>query len=236
MYGPHPASLTDTVSIGSTHFINLIDYTIPEMILFAGGCLLWVAVYAILIRNDRKYRIIEMPVIAGCSNFAWEILWSGPYSPDTGQLLVWTYRAWLLLDVYIFYKVIVDGDKFVSTPFVKRNFKVLTVLTMLSLLVLYNFYIMEGYDTPIGAHTAYIAQLFISVYYLLLIFRLEDVTRLSYSIAWLRTLGTAMNTVFMFMHYTDHHFLQSMGVLAFVMDMIYIWFLHQRKNNRISIA
>lgn len=74
------------------------------------------------------------------------------------------------------------------------------------------------------------------MYYLLLIFRLEDVTRLSYSIAWLRTLGTAMNTVFMFMHYTDHHFLQSMGVLAFVMDMIYIWFLHQRKNNRISIA
>lgn len=221
---------------GADQFLNLVDYTIPEQILFAGGCLLWVLVYAILIRNDIKFKIIEMPIVAGCSNFAWEILWSIFYQPDTGQLLVWTYRAWLVLDVYIFYKVIMDGDKFVATPYLKKYFKPLTVLMMLAFLLVYYFYIGEGYDTPIGAHSAYIAQLFISVYYILLIFRLPDISRLSMPIAWLRMLGTAMNTVFMFMHYPDHHFLHSMGVLAFIMDNFYIWFFSQRRQNKISIA
>jgi hypothetical protein len=221
---------------GSQLFINTIDYTIPELILFAGGCLLWVVVYAILIRNDIKFKIIEMPVIAGASNFAWEILWSLKYQPDTGQLLVWTYRAWLLLDLYIFYKVLVDGNRFVATPLLKKHFKLVSIISMLAFLVLYNFYIAEGYATPIGAHSAYSAQILISVYYLLLIFRLEDVSGLSLNIAWMRTIGTAMNTVFMFMHYPDHHFLHTMGVLAFFMDMFYIWFLYQRRANRISIA
>ena len=221
---------------GSKLFINTIDYTIPELILFAGGCLLWVVVYGILIRNDLKFKIIEMPVIAGASNFAWEILWSLKYSPDTGLLLVWTYRAWLILDIYIFYKVIVDGSRFVYTPMLKKHFKKAAVLSMLAFLVLYYFYIGEGYDTPIGAHSAYIAQLLISVYYILLIFRIDDVRNLSTEIAWLRTIGTGMNTVFMFMHYPDHHFLHSMGVMAFFMDSFYIWFLYQRRANRITIA
>ena len=221
---------------GSQLFVNTIDYTIPELILFAGGCLLWVVVYAILIRNDRKFGIIEMPVIAGASNFAWEILWSLKYQPDTGQLLVWTYRAWLILDLYIFYRLIMDGARFVSTPLIKRHFKPIVIVVTISMLVLYYFYIGEGYDTPIGAHSAYIAQLLISVYYILLILNIDEVRNLSMEIAWLRMIGTAMNTVFMFMHYPDHHFLHTMGVLAFFMDNFYIWFLYQRRARRLSIS
>ena len=221
---------------GSQLFVNTIDYTIPELILFAGGCLLWVVVYAILIRNDRKFGIIEMPVIAGASNFAWEILWSLKYQPDTGLLLVWTYRAWLILDLYIFYRLIMDGARFVSTPLIKRHFKPIVIVVTISMLVLYYFYIGEGYDTPIGAHSAYIAQLLISVYYILLILNIDEVRNLSMEIAWLRMIGTAMNTVFMFMHYPDHHFLHTMGVLAFFMDNFYIWFLYQRRARRLSIS
>ena len=52
-------------------WLNTVDYTIPELVLFGIGCFLWVIAYGILIRNILVYKKIEMPTIAGCGNFAW---------------------------------------------------------------------------------------------------------------------------------------------------------------------
>jgi len=215
-------------SPGSKMFINTIDYTYLELFLFAGGCLLWVVAYALLIRNARKYQIAEMPVIAACSNFAWEILWSIPFKTDMGYFLVWTYRAWLILDCYIIYAVLQYGHKIVVTPFIKKHFKPIAISTIFAFLILYYFFIQQGYGEPIGANTAYIAQLFISAGYLIAILNLRDLTGFSQAIAYLRTIGTCMNTVFMLIHYPHNHFLYTMGILAFVLDSSYIY-IYQRR-------
>ena len=221
---------------GSEMFINTLDYTYLELFLFAGGCLLWVVAYALLIRNARKFHIAEMPVIAACSNFAWEILWSIPFQTDMGYFLVWTYRAWLILDIYIIYTVLQYGHKVVTTPFIKQNFKPIAIGTIFSFLILYYFFIKQGFDEPIGANSAYIAQLFISAGYLIILFNLRDLTGLSSAIAYLRTIGTGMNTIFMIIHYTDNHFLHTMGILAFILDCTYIYLYQKRKKGTLQIA
>jgi hypothetical protein len=223
----------ETVSnAGRDALINLIDYTPLELFLFAGGCLLWVVAYGLLIRNGIRYKLIEMPAIAAASNFAWEALWSTAFETDMGILLIWTYRAWILFDLVIFTMVLKYGAKLVETPSLRRHFAPATFGAMLAFVVLYYFFTAQGHDTSIGANSAYIAQLFISVYYVLLVLQRSDFTGFSLPFAYLRTIGTGMNTVFMIIHYTDNHWLHAMGLFALVLDVFYIvTFTRKRQLN-----
>lgn len=215
--------------------LNLTDYPPLQMSLFAVGCLMWVAAYAIIIHKGLKHKFIEMPVFAAASNFAWEFLWSTFFETDMGHFLIWTYRAWLLLDVFIFYMVLKYGVKNVFTPQIKVHFKFFTLTAMFGMMVLYYLFTHGGFDTTIGANSAYIAQLFISGLYVILILQQKDISGFSMWVAYLRTIGTGLNTVFMLIHYPQNHFLHAMGIIAFILDAIYITLFTLRRKNRIKI-
>lgn len=221
---------------GRYDILNLIAYTPLELILFAGGCLLWVVAYGILIRNGFRFKLIEMPPIAAASNFAWEALWSTAFETDMGVFLIWTYRAWILFDLVIFAMVLRYGYKLVVTPALRKSFLPAIIGALLSFFVLYYFFTAQGHDTPIGANSAYIAQLFISVYYVLLVLQRSDFTGFSLTFAFLRTIGTGMNTVFMFIHYGDNHWLHAMGVIAFLCDVFYIYTFIRKRGAPIAAS
>jgi hypothetical protein len=201
---------------------NCIPYTWPELILFAGGCLMWVVAYALIIYNARKLKLLDMEIAAGCSNFAWEFVWSFPFKTDMGWFLVWTYRAWFFLDIYIFWLLLKYGSSQVSAPLMKRYFKPLCVGLLALFTLLYYWFVKEGHDTLIGANSAYIAQMFVSILSLTLILNNPDLKGFSFNVAWLRTFGTGANTVFMFLHYRQNHFLHSMAATSFVIDLVFI--------------
>jgi hypothetical protein len=215
---------------------NCIPYTVPELILFAGGCLLWVAAYALLIRNMRREHFSEMAAIAGCSNFAWEFLWSFFFFTDMGYFLVWTYRAWFFLDIFIFSLLLRYGAGQVSSPFLKKHFVPLSLLGVLGFGIVYYFFTREGHDTFIGANSAYIAQLFISVFCLLLLIEAPGLAGFSAAIGWLRSVGTGMNTVFMLMHYRGDHFLHAMALISLALDASYLMLFHRKAQGAASAA
>ena len=217
-------------------FLNLVEYTPLEFVLFAGGCLMWVVAYAILVRNGYRNKFIEMPPIAAASNFAWEFLWSTAFETDMGLLLVWTYRAWIIFDLAIFAMVIIYGSRLVLTPALKSHFRPLIVAVMLCFLALYYLFTSEGFDTSIGAHSAYIAQLFISGFYIVVILQQRDLRLFSASIAWLRSVGTGMNTVFMLIHYPQHHWLHAMGLIALLLDTCYIIMFYRLRASTSAAA
>jgi hypothetical protein len=216
-------------------FLNFVDrncvpYTWPELILFAGGCLMWVVAYVIIIVNARKLKLLDMAIAAGCSNFAWEFLWSFPFKTDMGWFLVWTYRAWFFLDIYIFWLMLKYGSAQVRPGLMRKYFKPLCVALLLVFTLIYYFFIKEGHDTLIGANSAYIAQMFVSVLSLTLLLNSPDLKGFSFNVGWLRSFGTGANTVFMFMHYPDNHFLHSMAATSFVIDMVFLgMFLKMRR-------
>jgi hypothetical protein len=217
----------DGLSNDPGRFLNFVDrdcvpYTILQLILFAGGCLMWVVAYVIIIRNARRYRAMDMAVVAVCSNFAWETLWSWAFKTDMGWFLVWTYRAWFFLDIYIFWLTLKFGMTQVSTPALARRFKPATLATLAAFGIVYYFFIAEGHDTRIGANSAYIAQLLVSGPCLVLLLKNPGLEGFSWNVAWLRSFGTAANTVFMYLHYPADHFVQAMATVAFVVDMIYL--------------
>ncbi|MDB5104327.1 MAG: hypothetical protein JWP91_2016 [Fibrobacteres bacterium] len=201
---------------------NCIPYTPLELFLFAGGCLMWVAAYWLIIRNARRDKLVDMAVAAGCSNFAWEFLWSFPFRTDMGWFLVWTYRAWFFLDIYIFWLMLRYGSSQAKSPVLARHFKPLTVGLLAVFTLIYYFFIKEGHDTLIGANSAYIAQMFVSVLSLTLLLGNPGLRGFSFNVGWLRTFGTGANTVFMFMHYPGNHFLHSMAASSFVIDIAFL--------------
>jgi hypothetical protein len=211
--------------------VNTKDYSTSELILFGVGCYMWVIVYILYIREIRKGQCIGMPVFAACSNFAWEIVWGViPPSTDMGPLLVWAYRAWFLLDLYIISGVYRYGSAQIDNPAIKKYFKPFVVAVVVGMTILYFFFKSGGYDTSIGATSAYIAQMFISVLYLILLLRHQKLVWQSLPISILRMVGTGLNTIFLFLHYPHLYFLLSLGVMSLIIDNVYIYlFISGRK-------
>jgi hypothetical protein len=226
----HPGLTNDP-----SHWLNLIDrhcvpYTYAELILFGGGCLMWVVAYGILIRDSFRFKYMEMAAVAGCSNIAWEFIWSWAFQTDMGRFLVWTYRAWFFLDVFIFWQLLRLGDQQVTQPAFKKHFKPAAILITLAFASLYYFYAKQGMDTLIGANSAYLCQLVISSTCLLLLLGSPTLRGFSMPIAWLRSVGTGLNTVMMILHYPDNHFLHLMGILSAIMDAVYIYSFYGRRR------
>ena len=212
--------------------INTTDYTPFELFLFIGGCFLWCVVYAIYIINGKKYKFVEMPVFAAAGNIGWEFTWSWLHRTDMGLLLVWTYRAWFFLDIFIFADVLRHGRKQVSTPAILRYFTPIFVGAAIFWAIAVHFYVDAGLDTTIGANSAYIAQMGISILYVILLLRQTSLEGFSWAVAWLKMIGTGMNTVFMCIHpaYASNHFLQFIAVVATTIDCSYIVIFWQMKK------
>ena len=218
-------------------WINLQLYSPLELVLFGVGCLMWVIVYFLYAKHIAKHMMIGMPVFAAASNFGWEFVWGflRPFT-DMGLLFLWGYRVWFFFDLYIFYGVYRYGAEQLSIPALKRYFKPIIVLVAVSWGLFYWFFKAQGFDTPIGANSAYIAQILISILYLLLILRHRKYVWSSAPISWLRSLGTGFISVFMVLHYPENYLLLLLCALSAVIDGVYLYVFHRRTTQEGAIA
>ncbi len=226
-----------------SRLVNTTDYTTLELLLFAGGCYLWVVVYMLYIRSILRDRFIEAPIFAVCGNIGWEFAWSFPLTTDMGPLLVWCYRIWFFFDLVIFWGVLRYGWKQVRTdafhPYLQPMLVAIAVFHGAA------FYTMaiSGLDTSIGANSAFMLNFALSVLYVFVLFQqraLGNLARVSLLIAWLKMLGTGTNTVFMNIHpaYADYAFLHLMSITTTSVDCLYIYLVWslQRAAARQPIA
>lgn len=224
--------------------VNLQDYTPFELLLFAGGCYLWVVVYMLYIRSILKKKFIEAPIFAVCGNIGWEFAWSFLLRTDMGPLLVWCYRFWFFFDLFIFWGVLTYGWEQVRTEAFRKVLKPL----LIAIAIFHGaaFYTMakSGLDTSIGANSAFLLNFALSVLYIFVLFQqreLGNLDRVSWLIAWLKMLGTGTNTVFMNIHpaYAENHFLHLMSIATTTVDCVYIylvWRLKRQARQETSVS
>lgn len=222
------------------HLLNFVDrncvpYTPLELFLFVTGCLLWVWAYVLLLRNTRRKKFIEFPAVAVCSDLAWEITWSVFFTTDMGRIPAYIYKAWLLLDVFIFWQLLKHGRSQPANRVLRDNFTWLCLVTVPVFVGIYCSFVDGGFDTPIGATSAYLAQQLISVPCLLLLLGSESPGDFSTLFAWLRSVGTAMVAVFFFLHYQENHFLQLLGALSIVLDSTFLWLLRKKRHASVAV-
>jgi hypothetical protein len=202
-------------------FINTIDYTVPQLILFGIAAAYWVWVYIVLIKDIFKNKFLGIPVLAVCANFAWEFLWSFFFFTNMGALFEWGYRVWFILDVFIFYSLFRFGKMQFSDPALKKYFPWIIAFTTISWVAcIYTF--TKQYADPIGAISAFFVNAHMSALYILLILKFPKERTLSLQTAWHKMLGTSLTSVFCFWAFPEATFLLTMTVITFILDMVYI--------------
>jgi hypothetical protein len=225
------------------HLVNLQKYTPLELFLFAFGCYLWVVVYALYIRSIFKKKFIEAPIFAQCGNIGWEFVWSFLFYTDMGLLLRWCYRFWFFFDLVIFYGVLRYGWEQVRTESFRKVLRPLLVAIAVFQGMGFYFMAASGLDTPIGANSAFLLNLILSMLYIFVLFQqreLGNLDRVSWLIAWLKMIGTGTNTIFVNIHaeYAHNYFLRFVSISIAVVDCIYIylvWRLQRQARSASSV-
>lgn len=209
--------------------LNLQDYTGPQIAFYATGAYLWVVAYLVYIRNGFKYRVVEMPAFAACSNIGWEVNWALFFTSDLGALSVWAHKAWLGLDVIIFYLVLRYAHKQTDVPLLRRYWVPLCLALFACAAVFYGTFVQQGLDVRSTIQSAYVCQLPISFLYIPLMLRQQSLVGWSLWTAWSRTLGTGLIGI-AFMRYPDQPFLLAMAVISTAVDFLYICLFTTRRR------
>jgi hypothetical protein len=210
-------------------YVNLCDYTLSEVILIFLGTVFWIVAYFIIVRNAFRNKYVEMPAVAGAANVAWEFTWAFVLHTDLGLIFVWGLRAWFFIDVLILYSLLRWGAKQYHQPILIRNFRLITILQILIWIPAFVFFYQEGYDTSMGATSAYVICVPMAVLYVTSF--LSSHYKLLYSpwVAWLKWLGNSFMAVYVLIRYPDLHFLHMMAFVVFVFN---IWYIALRMGHR----
>jgi len=220
----------DCASTGPSSLVNCADYTPLELLLFCFGCWLWVVAYVVIIRDIRRYKFVGMPAMAGAGNFGWEFVWSFVFHTNMGLVAQRAYDAWFLIDIYIFWAIVKYGDKQGWAPSIRRVYKPMIMASAIAFGLLFWLYRASGHqDYEIGAITAYMDNFLMSVLFLFMLSRLDDVRALAPSVAWMKMIGTGTNTVFMMLRFPADHYLHALGIGLFVCDVIYTVWLYKKR-------
>jgi hypothetical protein len=210
-------------------FINTKDYTTPQLILFGVAAAYWVWVYIIVIKDIFKYKFVGIPALAVCANIAWEFLWSIKFYTNMGALFEWGYRAWFILDVFIFYSLFKHGRIQFTDKRLQKKFPLIIVFAFLCW-VAGIYALTKQYYDPIGAVSAYLVNINMSAIYILLLINFPKEPSLSISNAWHKMLGTALTSVFCFWVFPDQYFMLTLSVITFILDVTYIFMVMKFKR------
>lgn len=214
-------------------WFNVVKYTPAQLALFAVAAMFWILAYILIIRNIRKYKYVGVPIAAVCTNFAWETLWSTAFYSDMGDAFEWGYRAWFFLDIFIFIGILQYGHKQLPDNTMLPYFQPTVILGWLGWMgAIYTFTVQYAPD-HIGANSAYVVNTQMSFLYIVLILRQPHEPALQTPvIAWFKMLGTLLTTIFCFWCYPQSIFMLYLGVISFVLDMIYIVLVHRAMGKR----
>jgi hypothetical protein len=207
-------------------WLNTVDYTAPQLLIFGIGSAGWVVAYVMTLITLARHRFVEIPAAAVVANIAWEIVWGFVYGCDTGRLFTYGYACWAVLDVFITWNLFRYGEQQVDAPHLKRWFKRMCAFGIVSWMLVFYFFVGEGFDNGYGAISGYIINVMMSALYINLVLR-HDGERFSLVVAWSKGLGTGAFSVFNAVRHPEDHFLMALCLITAVLDAAYIVILHR---------
>lgn len=205
--------------------INRALYPPLQVLFLAGGFVFWLAAYKEILVGVHRYKIVEIPMIVVTMDIAWEFCWGFLLENDFG----WLFRAgciiWFIMDVYINYNTIKYGRKLVTNPWISRNYIYIYLFILVGSGCITYFMRVLAEDDGIGLVSAYLINLVISGSYLYQLLNYPELRGkgFRYKVAWTKFLGTGSISVACFLHFPENHFLHTMCVMVFIMDVVYIY-------------
>ena len=211
-------------------WLNTDAYTVGQIVLFTTGAVLWIVVYVAVIRRLIVNQELEIPWIAVSLNIGNEVTNSIFFVPDMGLALVIAYWAWLMLDIYIVRGLFKYGVKQITTPYLKQRFTKLMAV-WIPVLIVVQLTFTRKYDLPMAPLDSFIINLVMSAAFIYMVF-VPRTTAPSQVVAWCKFLGTGIIGVMFYNKYPDNNALTTLFVANALVDMYYIYLVHNFKTIR----
>lgn len=216
--------------------LNTSTYTSLQLGLMLLCYACWVVLFLMVVRNIRRYGVVEIPAAAVASNFAFATVWGLYNATDLGALYVWIMRGALLLEFCLFAYVLMNGVKHIRLPEIRQSFKAGMIVSYLCWLAMLTTFARQHYDVPTGLVSAFIVSLFMSAQYLFV--ELSGIEPRQYSLVagWAKLLANGSAATFCVLVYPSAHFLLSLCAITAVLDIMYLLLFRRRRLSQPSRA
>jgi hypothetical protein len=187
-----------------------------------GSGVFWTAVYVLIIRLGFREKTYGMPIAALCANVSWEFIFSFfyPHAPPQNYINV----VWFAFDLVIVFQTLRFG-KFAlapSTLFYPAFILGLLVSSGAILAITLEFNDWEG------RYAAFGQNLMMSILFVALLLKRQDVRGQSMYIALFKMLGTLLPSILFFLRFPNSPLLNFLYVSIFVFDLIYALLLYAK--------
>jgi len=190
--------------------------------------LFWTITYLLIIRRSYLDKTYGMPMVAICANISWEFIFSFVHPHPLPQLYI--DYLWLLFDFGILVQYLRYGKK----EFPEKLPKVLFWPTFLFTLVfsaLTILLISQEFNEYIGIYAAFGQNLVMSVLFIHLFLKREDVAGQSLYIALSKMIGTLFPSVLFYLYFPHSYLLMLLYAGIFIFDVTYFLLLYFKLQN-----
>ncbi len=204
-------------------------------ILVIGG-IFWILTYIFIISKDYKDKTYGMPLIALSANISWEVIFSFIFPPLPPQNFI--NYLWFGLDVIIVSQFLKYAkNEFVNISLFKLYYIFIFTTVTAFIVILIGSITLKDFT---GVYSAFGQNLLMSLLFILMFSKRNDLKGQSFSIALFKMLGTGLISTYFYFYGTmpqgPSFILPSIFVSIFLVDLVYFLLVANRyKKNHISI-
>ena len=210
--------------------INFTDYSHLDIGLIMAGTIFWIITYVFILRNAIKNKFVEMPSPAAAANLAWEFVWAFFIVTNLGLLFQWGLRIWFIMDVFIFYYVLLYGVKQYNNEVLKKNFTWSTIAQVVVWVPAFYYFYKEGYDTLMGTTSAYLITIPMAILFIVNFVNSTKKSNFSKEVAISKLLGNSFMMTFVFVHHEGFIFVKLITVVVLFLNILYVIMVFKNKN------
>ena len=202
-------------------------YLSPELkwALQISAGLFWTLVYLLIIKRGFQDRALGMPLTALCANLSWEFIFSFIYPHDAPQIYINV--CWFLFDLLILVQAIKFGVADFTKNLSSRLFYPAFALTLILSFGAVLSTTVEFKDWE-GKYAAFGQNLMMSVLFVAMLLRRNDITGQSVYIALFKLLGTLLPSIQFYLTYPSAKLLNFLYVAILIYDAIYLILLYKK--------
>lgn len=212
----------------------MYDIIINLLIVTSGVC--WSVVYVSSIRTGFRQKTYCMPLFALGLNIVWE----GMYAfidlfvrRSIGAQAI-ANTCWFVLDIFILITWFRFGKEECQTETERKWFLPWTLIVLASCIALQVLFAAEFGINEGEKYSAYVQNVAMSISYLYLLNRRRSSKGQSMTIAVCKCIGTLTPTLYGTME--GNTFILVTGIICFVLDLLYIYFLHSVQRKEAALA
>ncbi len=198
-----------------------------SLILQIGFGVFWAVVYLLIIRLGFREKTFGMPVIALCTNISWEFIFSFVRPHNIPQLYIpqrYIDVAWFMLDVVVLYQVVVFGKSDFTNKLAGLFYPGLVLGLFLSLWA--TLAITYEFRDWNGVYSAFGGNLLMSILFVAMLLRRNNVCGQSMYIALFKMAGTLSASILSFTYNPSSPLLGFLYIAIFLFDAIYVVLLY----------